>query len=245
MNSQLETAVRRARGYWFIDGFIEMAAGAFFVLLTVVLLGLTGATGGPLEVWLLVTVGAIGLVKLLALMLAVWLIVWLKDRFTFPRTGFVRGRRITAGWILAMIRNLLLLLVLPVSGLLTLAILVSSASAVLKSMPVWFPAALGLLWASLLLVSGEWMGLRRFRTVAAFVLAAGIATGLWQAASGAGAPALLRPGIVSAEFQASVGRTLAGLCALVVGSGAILFASGLLTFLRYRRENPTPYAENA
>ena len=33
MNMQIDVVMKRARGYWFVDGFIEMAAGGLFILL--------------------------------------------------------------------------------------------------------------------------------------------------------------------------------------------------------------------
>ena len=38
MDIQIDAALKRARGYWFIDGFTEMAAGGLFVILAGILL---------------------------------------------------------------------------------------------------------------------------------------------------------------------------------------------------------------
>jgi hypothetical protein len=42
----------------------------------------------------------------------------------------------------------------------------------------------------------------------------------------------------------SISRTLSSMGALILVTGIILILSGVITFLRYRKENPTPYAED-
>ena len=41
-----------------------------------------------------------------------------------------------------------------------------------------------------------------------------------------------------------INRTLTGLSFLVLIAGIIFMLSGFVTFLRYRKENPTPYSED-
>jgi uncharacterized membrane protein YidH (DUF202 family) len=78
------------------------------------------------------------------------------------------------------------------------------------------------------------------------MLLAGIAVGIGQFAIGLQAfPANLQPGVLQSSVVESVGRTLASLSFLILISGVILMISGVFTFLRYRKENPAPYAEES
>ena len=147
MNVQIDAMVKRARGYWFVDGFTEMAAGGLFILLAGILLIRGNASQASFPSWFLSVAGPISIAKLFGLLVVILALWWLKDHFTYPRTGFVRGNRVTAGQVLILIRNIFLFLFLPIFGLLTLSILFVSAGSVLLSMPVWFPVGVGLIWA--------------------------------------------------------------------------------------------------
>jgi hypothetical protein len=145
---------------------------------------------------------------------------------------------------LTLVRNVILFLLLPILGLLAASLLIASAGSVLASMPAWFPVGLGLLWAALCVLAGEWMGLRRFRLVGVMVLLSGLAIGVWQLALGLPTfPANVQPGILQPLALESINRTLTSLELLTLVSGVILMLSGVVTFLRYRRENPIPYTE--
>jgi hypothetical protein len=52
-------------------------------------------------------------------------------------------------------------------------------------------------------------------------------------------PSLLPPAVES------IVRTVVSLSFLTLACGVILMVSGFFTFLRYRKENPSPYAEEA
>ena len=144
-----------------------------------------------------------------------------------------------------IIRNAILFLLLPILGLLAASLLTTSAGSVLSSMPAWFPIGMGLLWGILCVLAGEWMGLRRFRLLGAMILLAGMAIGFWQFAAGLPAfPANVGPIILQPLVLESINRTLASLGFLTLISGVILMFSGLVTFLRYRKENPIPYTED-
>ena len=243
MDMQIDSALKRARGYWFVDGFTEMAAGGLFILLAAILLFSGNAPQSSFSYWFLSVAGEIVIAKLIGILAAILLLWWLKDHFTYPRTGFVRGKRITVTQVLVIIRNVILFLFLPILALLALSLLVASAAIVLAYMPVWFPVALGLVWAIFFIVAGEWSGLRRFRLLAITMALAGIAVGMEQFAIGL--PANLQPGVLQPSVVESLDRTLASLSILILISGAALLISGIVTFLRYRKENPTPYAEES
>jgi hypothetical protein len=238
---QIDSVLKRARAYWFVDGFTEMAAGVFFILLAGILLlqGNVFQASNPSHV--LSVVGIISLVKLVGFLVIVLILWWLKDHFTYPRTGFVRGNRLTAAQVLTLLRNAILFLLLPIFGLLIVSVLLATVGGILSSMPVWFPIGVGTIWAALCILAGEWTGVSRFRVLGILFLLAGLAVGIWQWT--AGLPVL--SALDQPAVQEVVNRGLNGLGVLVLISGLPLVVSGLVTFLRYRKANPAPYAEES
>jgi hypothetical protein len=241
MNVQIDAVIKRARGYWFVDGFTEMVAGGLFILLAGVVLIRRNAIPSQFPS----VVGQISIAKFFGILIAALVLWWLKDHFTYPRTGFVRGNRITTAQVLILIRNIILFLLLPILGLLITSLLIASAGSVLSSMPAWFPIGVGFIWAVLCVWAGEWMGLRRFRLLGVLFLLAGMAVGIWQFAAGLPVfSADTEAGILQPHVLEVINRTLTSLGFLVLSSGVILILSGFVTFLRYRKENPTPYTED-
>lgn len=245
MTVQIDSVMKRTRGYWFVDGFTEMIAGGWFALLAGILLFRGTARQASLPSWFLSVAGEISIAKFIGILAALLILWWLKDHFTYPRTGFVRGKRVTAAQVLFMLRNAFLFLLLPIFGLLAASLLIASAGSILSSMPAWFPVGLGIIWAVLCAWAGEWMGLRRFQLMGIMILLAGMTVGIWQFAMGLPAfPENIQPGILQPPVLESINRTLASLGLLTLASGVILMFSGLVTFLRYRKENPFPYPED-
>jgi hypothetical protein len=244
-NVQIDTAIKRARGYWFVDGFTEMAIGGFFLLLAGILTlrWNTPQTSSPSQ--FLSIAGEISIAKFFGLLVVVLVLWWLKDHFTYPRTGFVRGNRVTAAQVLILIRNVILFLLLPIFGLISLSLLIASAGSVLSSMPTWFPVGVGMIWAVLCVWAGSWMGLRRFQIMGILILLAGVKVGIWQYAIGLpDFPANTQAGIFQPAVLEIIQRTMTSLGFLILIAGALLALSGFVTFLRYRKENPTPYTED-
>ena len=245
MNEQIVSALKSVRGYWFVDGFTEMATGVVMAFLAIPLIFSGHASPSTFPAWFLSLAGMISIVKLGGVLAAILVLWWLKDHFTYPRTGLVRARRVTAAQVLAVVRGIVLFLLLPVLGLLAVALLLTSSSSLLASMPVWFPVGIGVLWAVLLLWSGEWMGLARFRLLAALTTLAGMAVGAWQTEAGLPsiAPGNL-PGLSQPSIVESISRTFMSLGLLSLVCGALLLLSGFVTFVRYRKANPLSYTEN-
>jgi hypothetical protein len=241
MSLQIDTAIKRARGYWFVDGFTEMAAGGFFILLAGILLFRMNETQASFPAWFLSLAAQISIAKFLGILAVILILWWLKDHFTYPRTGFVRGNRVTAAQVLILMRNVFLFLLLPILALLALSLLTASAESVLSLMPAWFPVGVGIIWTVLCVWAGNWMGLRRFQLIGALTLLAGMAVGLWQFSIGLPVfPANVQTGTV----LELINRTLTSLGFLVLITGVILLLSGLVTFLRYRKANPSAYSED-
>jgi hypothetical protein len=240
MDQQIDIAIKRARGYWFVDGFTEIAMGGLLILVAGFLLINMKASQVSFLSWFLSVTGEITILKIVSLLVVVFLLWWLKDHFTYPRTGFVRGK-LTANQLRIFVRNVVLFLLVPIGALLIISTFIASTGAVLLTMPIWFPIGLALLWAILIVLAGEWMGLLRFRWIAGMILLAGIAVGIWQ--STLGLPNLQSKLLQPTLFE-SVTRTLMSLSLVLLMSGIILTFSGGLTFMRYRQENPEPYTED-
>lgn len=241
MNVKIDTVIKRARGYWFIDGFTEMVTGGLFIILAGILL----IRGNAIPSQFLSVVGQISIAKFFGLLTAALILWWLKDHFTYPRTGFMRGNRVTAVQVLILFRNIVLFLLLPIIGLVAASLLITSVRSVLSSMPVWFPIAVGLIWAVMCVAAGRWMGLRRFQLLGALFLLAGIKVGILQYAIGLPVlPENMQAGFFQPPMLEIINRTLASLSFLVLIAGVILMLSGFVTFLRYRKENPAPYTED-
>jgi hypothetical protein len=254
MEKRIDTAVKRGRAYWFADGFTEIAGGIFFLLLGAVVLFRGFAGQNVVLSQFASTAVDIGAIKLVTIFLAVLVIWWLKDRFTYPRTGFVEGKWIMLRAILTFIRNIVLVAVLPVLGLLAALIFVPSLRIILATMPAWFPMGIGIFLGILCYASGEWMGLRRFRVMGLLILLTGLAVGIWQIT--VGFPALSAealqadwlapmPEALRVPLDEILSRFFTGMGGLTFAAGIFFLVSGFITFLRYRKENPAPYREEA
>jgi hypothetical protein len=233
MSNQIESAIKTGRGYWFVDGFTEILGGLLFILLGAAL----AASSLPGQVALVSQfanlVWEIGLIKIFGLLAAGLLIWWLKERFTYPRTGFVRGKRLTPGQILRFLRSAALGSLLPLILLAAAIILLPALHGWMDSLPVWSPVLIGAIWALLCLLAGRWLGLRRFELLAALILLGGLAIGAFQ----------LRAGLAVGLLELSFSRAFFGLGLLAVISGKFFLISGLVTFLRYRHANRQPSQE--
>jgi hypothetical protein len=244
MSMQIDSVIKRARAYWFVDGFTEIAAGGMLIVLAGALLISRYASQMPFPSWFLSVTGEIIILKVISLLIVILILWWLKDNFTYPRTGFVRNR-ISVTQIFIIVRNVILFLLLPIIILFAASLFITSRGSILASMPVWFPIGLGLIWAAFIVLAGEWMGLLRFRLVGGITLLTGIAVGIWQSTMGLpNVPVNVEPTILQPPLLESIDRTLSSLGFILLIFGVVLLISGMVTFLRYRKENPTPYSED-
>jgi hypothetical protein len=254
MDRQIESAVQRGRAYWFVDGFAEMGVGIFLLLLgiAVLLRGWIGQEG--FLSWfasIAIDIGILKVVTILTLILTVW---WLRDRFTYPRTGYVRGSRFSLSGFAGFFRNIFLLVILPALVLLAAFAFVPAVRVILASISAWMPMGIGILWGGLFILTGGWSGLRRFRTMGGLILLTGVGIGMWQLLQGfpiVPTDALNAdwlsavPGVVQAPLMEILSRLFLGIGLLTLIAGCFLLVSGLATFLRYRRDNPVPYREES
>jgi hypothetical protein len=235
MNNQIDTAMKVGRGYWFVDGFIEIFAGGLLSLLGGILLLRGNTPQNSIQTQLMSVAGEIALVKVVGIFMVILGLWWLKDRFTYPRTGFIRGKRISLAQILVFLRNGFLILALPVLALIAVLVLLPSLQGALLSMPIWCPIFLGVIWAGLCVLLGVWAGLRRFWLVGAIIAVAGIKSGGWQ----------FIIGTYNLPVETVIYRTFASVGLLTLISGVVFILSGVAIFLRYRKENPVVYQEEA
>ena len=244
MNTQIDNTIKRTHAYWFVDGFTEIATGGMFIVLAGALFITRNTSQTPFLSWFLSVAGEIIVLKVVSFVLVVLALWWLKDNFTYPRTGFVRNR-ISVPQIFIIFRNVILFLLLPITILLIASLFITSTDNVLATMPVWFPIGLGLVWTALVVLAGEWMGLLRFRFIGVVTLLTGSAVGIWQSTLGLpNIPANAESTIFQSLLLESIDRTIYSLGLILVIFGITLLASGLATFMRYRNENPTPYSED-
>ena len=254
MDGQIDAVVKRGRAYWFVDGFTEILAGILFILLGgISLLGGVVPQNSFISQFISLAEGA-AIVKVAGLILAVLGLWWLKDRFTYPRTGFVREKGVKGTQLLVFLRNAILIAILPMLGLTIPLFVVPSVRGAIFSMPTWFPPVVGIFWGALCILLGEWTALRRFRLLGAVIVLAGITIGAWQLSLGlpnvpvdALKANLLSPlpDVLRIPLEESLNRMLAGVGLLTLISGIGFAFSGFVTFLRYRKENPAPYREES
>src|SRR6266496_1420059 len=115
MNTQIDIAIKRARGYWFVDGFTEIGIGGLLIILAAFLLVSMSVSQASFPSWFLSVTGEITIVKIVSFLILILILWWLKDHFTYPRTGFVRGK-ITVTQIFVILKNMILFLLLPIVG---------------------------------------------------------------------------------------------------------------------------------
>jgi len=163
MKSPLETAQKRTRRYWYEDGLSEMAAGAVILLMALINLAIALLAPAGWKGWL----SAVGLPVMVigGGVLARLLVARLKERLTYPRTGYIRYPRpkptrrfLSAGIAIGV------------------ALIVTIMSAWLSAAQTerLIPALTGLLTAILILSIGASIGLVRFYLLAVWQFGFGL-----------------------------------------------------------------------
>jgi hypothetical protein len=201
----IDKIMKRTARYACEDGIGEMFYGAVFMLLG--LLFFLEATLNPPIPWFSV----IGFLVLVygGFLLGRWLVPALKRRLTYPRTGFVAYRQLSAGrrW---MVMGIAALVAVFVTGIFAVAARVGGTLAVLE----WIPLCNGLVVGAFLLYLGFELGLRRFMLLSGFSGLAGVAA-----------------------FLAGMGATL-GTAAYFAAMGLALSVCGALALRAYLRGAP-------
>jgi hypothetical protein len=87
MNTNVDDLMRRTKSYWYEDGLVEILSGLFFLAVALLLLAEWAAPPeSPLK-WIVAP--AFAVVTVVWILVARRVIAWLKERITYPRTGYV------------------------------------------------------------------------------------------------------------------------------------------------------------
>ncbi len=162
---EIERVMQRTRRYWYEDGLTEMAVGCLF--LAIGLLFLTEyVLGSPLASG----ISAVGLPVIVVggSWLGRYLVRIAKERYIYPRTGYVAYRRPPGG----RSRTATVAVAVMVGSLIGLLFSLAPASL------AWIPALQGLLVGGFLLFYGYRLGLVRFYVLAICAVVAGTVTSL-------------------------------------------------------------------
>ena len=165
MTTDLDEKQLRAKQYWYIDGTYEFNMAGIFLLLTLYFLALAKYEGTKFGAFLSVI---IVLVFLGGMFGVSWLIRQLKNRVTFPRTGYVAYQREKKGK-----RKKRLVWVAGFSG--TLSVLIIMAINNVSTPLNWIPGMVGLAMAIASSIFGVRMRIMRFYWIAALSVVIGTA----------------------------------------------------------------------
>ncbi|HMA33101.1 MAG TPA: hypothetical protein VKY74_01375 [Chloroflexia bacterium] len=238
--SLVDAAIQRTRRYWFIDGLVELGMGLYSVTLGI--LWFVRGWVGPdsaLGLGLLLLSALFGLLYAL---LSRPLIGWLRERLTYPRTGYAPPPRpshrdlVIGGLVGAGVG---ILLVCATLGAVILAIAnlfqphgEESLRTTLGLLKILVPGGIGLLVGGILAYIAAYYKLLRFYLLAGFSwLVGGVLSGLVASYGG----------VTGVEWN-DAWRT-SGLAFLFIGGALIL--SGAVTLRTYLRDNPLPVEEPA
>ena len=111
MSEQMDKVVKETYRYFYVDGLVETAVGLLFALIGLVL---AGWAGFEQDSWLLKTAVIILPILIIGGTFGIkWLVGSLKERITYPRTGYVAyrpGEPNNKRWLLPLFAALLVLL---------------------------------------------------------------------------------------------------------------------------------------
>lgn len=157
-NNQLDKVVKDTYRYFYIDGLVELAVGLLFVLIGLSMLGWVYTDEGSM--WRVAAVLLMPVLILGGTFSMKYLVRFLKERVTFPRTGYVRykeGEPNVGRWLVIAVALGLVI--------------------VIWFLPEWLSKIAtiqGILLAVILGLIGYRVGLGRFYLLAAVALTAGI-----------------------------------------------------------------------
>jgi hypothetical protein len=250
MKDQLVEAARRARGYRFADGLLEIGGGILFMVLSI-----------PYLLWSLAPQGS-RLARLASngrnavLILGVALVcsvIWaVKERWTYPRSGYVEERRPERGRVLralAILGGALVLIGLVVAGFLFIPAFRTGLLYVMAYAASFLGLCLALGW----LVMGFRCGIRRFHLLAGIAaltsLGLAVASRLylvahpfdWAAISTA--PEDPMPAGSGAMLLGLAHNAYTGVAIFLAVLGLAMLVSGLFVRAQFLRSNPIAQAE--
>jgi hypothetical protein len=171
----LDKLSKRSQQYWYSDGFAEIVVGGLFVLLGAYfwlqyILEASSSLAGMLTTMFVILIVGSGF-------LGRWLIRTLKERITYPRTGYVAFRRPER----SRLRSILI-----IALTISVAIAISALFAGEASLQRWIPGVSGLVIGLLWTYFGLKSELIRFYLVGIFSVLTGAATSWWGSDTGLG-----------------------------------------------------------
>jgi hypothetical protein len=217
MNNKFQETQKRLFRYDYVDGTPDLAFGGLCLVMTICFFifaafpGLSRSTSSVIIVWVVFGGGGF---------LISWLSHRLKERFTYPRTGYVAYRR--QGRPIKRTTQLLIRIGLPLLTVILLALLFLNRSkfpAQSQDQAIYLnPGLMGFLFSGIFAIAGWKIPLPRYYLIAAAVF------------------------LISAAFLVSGSGGTLGMALLSGAMSLILFVSGGLTFRAYLRRNP-PHTE--
>jgi hypothetical protein len=168
MTTSIKKLTLRTYQYWYNDGLTELAAGTLILLIGLINLALALLNSSTLNQMALILQPLV----LIGGYLAITAIVKpLKERYIYPRTGYVAYRK-PEGKRLHLLRFVAVVLAMIIA--MTAALLLR----VVKE--AWLPAFVGLFLAMLMTYLGFKLGLVRFFVLAGFTVLLGLASAWLQ-----------------------------------------------------------------
>lgn len=214
MLDPLSEARRRGQRFWYRDGLAELVAGSVQCLMSGWLL--VSAPGHSRSSWYMPATLLYLLLFVAFAVCASRIMAALRERITYPRSGYVsygesrQKRRILAAAVLG--------LVCVAGGLLALCYAVPLAAGGPARWIQWLPAVSGLAMGGLLVYVGVRQGLPRFLMVGVVAIVLGIA--------------------VSTEYPLRLAAAI-----FLAGCGGALLCSGGVTLWKYLRPGPPSACE--
>lgn len=171
MRDNLQEWSQRPQRYWYVDGLAEIGGGVVILSLGI-LFGISALLADGKLKGLLTGIGQPVLIIGLSLLVR-WIVTYLKERITYPRTGYVAYRRPEPRRRIGGI----LLTILFAAGI-GMLVLISRSWLNLQ----WLPAVTGVFAGLLIYLIALRIRLLRFYLLAVFTLAVGVATSLLRLA---------------------------------------------------------------
>jgi hypothetical protein len=91
MNNNVDDLMRKSKSYWYEDGLVETLAGLFFVVIGALLLADWAAP--PEAAYRCIFAPGLMVITAIWILGGRYTINWLKERITYPRTGYVAYQR--------------------------------------------------------------------------------------------------------------------------------------------------------
>jgi hypothetical protein len=178
LERQFRDAELRTRRHWYEDGLAELMIGTLFVVVALFFLAQDllgrGVAGSRVA-------ASLNLVLMFVVVVACFLgrrfIGRAKERWVYPRTGFVRyARRRSQRWVAGLLGGAI--------GAMSVALIERAPGA-----EAWIPAAVGLLIGGFLAWQGRFAGVARLSSLGLVAVAAGLAVSLLNVPSNQSAAA--------------------------------------------------------